>query len=245
MKRQRVDPLLHFEGDTEVEEIYEEEEDSESGPEEQHTLPQWEILAQFCKKLCISDVYQFRRALRDYHIKLSRNFQYRRNCRDKVIVKCTEEGCPFYMVASEIAQEKTFCVRKINLEHTYGAHGESTKVTIDSVARACEQTLRSDPRAGVDTIVESTKVKYGVEVPKSKAYRARKKVVKVVQGDHKAQYTRLRDFCKQSLMQTLEIGALWLQLCCQIIQVLTLDSTTCFTISMLQRRDFLMVACPL
>jgi hypothetical protein len=46
----------------------------------------------------------------------------------------------------------------------------------------------------VDTLIENSKQKYGVEVVKSKAYRARLKALQVVLGDHKAQYTRNRDY---------------------------------------------------
>nr|XP_051222305.1 uncharacterized protein LOC127340602 [Lolium perenne] len=41
---------------------------------------------------------------------------------------------------------------------------------------------------------ESDGDEFGVEVPRSKAYRARKKAFDVVMGDQKAQYTRLKDY---------------------------------------------------
>ena len=62
------------------------------------------------------------------------------------------------------------------------------------VAKAVEDTVRSNPGAGVETILSYTKKKFGVHVPKSLAYRARRKAVDVVQGDHKTQYYRLRDY---------------------------------------------------
>ena len=34
---------------------------------------------QFCKGLCFTTVYEFRDALRDFHIRTLRNFQYHRN----------------------------------------------------------------------------------------------------------------------------------------------------------------------
>ena len=82
----------------------------------------------------------------------------------------------------------------MNLDHTCGASGENTKVTVSWVAMVCEDTVRSNPGAGVDTIMSYTKKKFGVHVPKSLAYRARKQAVEVVQGDHKLQYHRIRDY---------------------------------------------------
>jgi hypothetical protein len=46
----------------------------------------------------------------------------------------------------------------------------------------------------VDTLIENSKQKHGAEVAKSKAYKARLKALQVVLGDHKARYTRNRDY---------------------------------------------------
>ncbi|KAK1612712.1 hypothetical protein QYE76_036385 [Lolium multiflorum] len=153
MKEQKADPFLHFEGDTDVEEIFEAEEDSEveeitekiiplknkaakcgptssshhevvkfeegnyfmptsdeeSSPDEVADSDDDGFVSKFVPasgrkrrlkkmkkrvwydetranpheqigmKLCFTDVYQFRRALRTYHIAQLRNFQYWRN----------------------------------------------------------------------------------------------------------------------------------------------------------------------
>jgi hypothetical protein len=160
---------------------------------------------QFCKKLCFKDVYEFRVALRNYHIAQLRNFAYHRNTPQSIIVTCTtqgkEEGCKFYLTASQIAHESTFCLRKYGVKHTCIPHGENTPVSIDWLAGQAVHTVRIDPNTCVDTIIENTKLKFGVEVPRSKAYRARKKAFDVVMGDQKAQYTRLRDYL-QAILDT-------------------------------------------
>ncbi|KAK1646972.1 hypothetical protein QYE76_064777 [Lolium multiflorum] len=275
MKEQKADPFLHFEGDTDVEEIFEAEEDSEveeiiekiiplknkaakcgptssshhevvkfeegnyfmptsdeeSSPDEVADSDDDGFVSKFVPasgrkrrlkkmkkrvwydetranpheqigmKLCFTDVYQFRRALRTYHIAQLRNFQYWRNDSDRIIVFCPREddGCPFYISASKIAHEKTFCIRKILGVHTCIADGQHTKVTIDWLAKQSEQAVRIDPNTTVDTLIDNAKQKWGVPVPRSKAYRARKKAFAVVMGDQKAQYTRLRDYLQAVL----------------------------------------------
>ena len=156
---------------------------------------------QFAIKLCFKNVQQFRVALRNYHIAQLRNYQLHRNNPDRIIVKCSEEGCPFYMTASIIKHEKTFCIRKMRALHTCIPHGENTKVTIDWLAHQSEQAVRTDPNTCVDTLMEQAKLKFGVEVPKSKTYRARKKAFDVVIGDQKKQYTGLRDYL-QAILDT-------------------------------------------
>ncbi|KAM0849442.1 hypothetical protein ACQ4PT_053734 [Festuca glaucescens] len=271
VKEQKADPFLHFEGDTDVEEMFEPEEDSEveeitekqmplkkkaakCGPtsrshhevvkfdEGNYFMPSsdedsspdelgdtddddgfvskfvsasgrkrrlkkmkkrvWydETRAnpheQIAVKLCFTDVYQFRRALRTYHIAQLRNFEYWRNDSDRIIVLCprADTGCPFYMSASKIAHEQTFCIRKILGVHTCIASGQHTKVTIDWLAKQSEQAVRIDPNTTVDTLIDNANQKWGVPIPKSKSYRARKIAFSIVMGDQKAQYTRLRDY---------------------------------------------------
>ncbi|CAM0870512.1 unnamed protein product [Alopecurus aequalis] len=93
--------------------------------DEQRLLPHEGL----CLKLCFVDVYQFRRAVHALHIAQLRNFRYHRNCKDRVIVMCTQQDCPFFMVGSDIKGEKTFCLRKMNLNHTCATSGEGCKVT--------------------------------------------------------------------------------------------------------------------
>lgn len=45
---------------------------------------------QLCKGLCFKHVYQFKEALRDFHIRTSRNFQYHRNTPSRITVWCSE-----------------------------------------------------------------------------------------------------------------------------------------------------------
>ena len=154
---------------------------------------------QFVKKLCFLDVQQFRRALLTFHISQNRNYSFHRNCSDRVIVVCSTDDCPFFIAASKIAHEKTFCMKKMNLYHNCPAVGESTKVTARWLAHECEQQLRSDINTPVQAIMDNLKKKHGIEVSIHMAYRARKAAKEVVQGDQRAQYTRIRDYLQAVL----------------------------------------------
>ena len=149
---------------------------------------------QMCLQLCFIDVYQFRKAVHIMHIDQLRNFRFHRNCKDRVIVKCVNKKCPFFLVGSKIAGEKTFCIRKMENYHTCTHVGEETKVTCNFVAENCQQALKSDPATRIETVLDSTKEKFGVVPSKHMAYRARKKALKSVIGDELKQYTRLRDY---------------------------------------------------
>lgn len=54
--------------------------------------------------------------------------------------------------------------------------------------------MRIDIGTPITTIIQNLKKKYGVEISTHMAYRVRKQAVKVVQGDERGQYTRIRDY---------------------------------------------------
>jgi hypothetical protein len=86
---------------------------------------------QFMLKLCFRDVYQFREALSRLHIVQVRNFHFHRNSPDMIIVWCKEKdkyNCQFYMIASKITNEKTFCIKKMHLKHSCPTDSSSTRV---------------------------------------------------------------------------------------------------------------------
>ena len=110
-----------------------------------------------------------------------------------------KKKCPFFMVGLVIKGEKTFCLRKFQPEHTCAPVGEECKVSGEWLAKICESSIRIDPSTGIEAVRETTKEKYGVEVHKMMAYRAKKKALQVVLGDQIEQYKRLRDYLQTVL----------------------------------------------
>ncbi|KAE8803609.1 hypothetical protein D1007_20560 [Hordeum vulgare] len=129
---------------------------------------------QCVKHLCFIDAYQFRTALLTVNISHNRNFEYHRNCNDKVLAQCIDEECPFYIAASQIANEKTITIRKQYLVHTCPTVSESTKVTAKWVAKHSVEGVMNDPCTTITTIINTTKSKYGVDISTHMAYMARK-----------------------------------------------------------------------
>ncbi|KAM0904206.1 hypothetical protein ACQ4PT_018170 [Festuca glaucescens] len=184
MKEQRADPFLHFEGDTDVEEMYEPEEESEV---EEIAEPEYSEKKKPTRCGPTSSSHHELVEFEGSYFMPSSN-------EDSSPDELGDKGCPFYMSASKIAHEQTFCIRKVLGLHTCIAHGENTKVTIDWFSKQSDQAVRTDPNTTVDTLIDNAKQKWGVQIPKSKSYRARKIAFSVVMGDQKAQYTRLRDY---------------------------------------------------
>ena len=125
--------------------------------------------------------------------------------------------------------------------HTCGACAETTKVTTKWLSKSVQPALREDIRSPVDALIKKTKTKFSVDVSRSVAYRARRNVVGVVQGDHKQQYLRLRDYL-QAVLDT-NPGSRCIVTTFVDPKTLhrLLDSSTCSTVWQLQRKGFLMV----
>ena len=156
---------------------------------------------QLCMKLCFRDQHQFRDALLNLHITQVRNFKYHRNSDQRIIVECRDKQCQFFMVAAVIKGEKTFVIKKMRLEHTCPSTTETTRVSAKWLAQKYEHLFRSDITTGIQTIIDACNEKYGVDVPKCMAYRAKNIAIDAVLGDHRKQYPRLKDYA-QTVMDT-------------------------------------------
>jgi hypothetical protein len=111
---------------------------------------------QLCLKMCFVNMHQFRRALKNYHILQSRDYEYIRNDGDRVNVCCVNEHCQFYMTASTIKREKTVCIRKMVLPHTCGITYDSSRVSSTWLSKRYESTFRSDPGWKISAPIDTT-----------------------------------------------------------------------------------------
>jgi hypothetical protein len=128
-----------------------------------------------------------------------RNFHYHRNTPDRIIVRCKEEkkeryNCQFYILASKIKHEDTFCIKKMHLHHSCPTKPASSGVNSRWLSNSYVDKFRSDPNTDITTIVDKALKDFGVEVPKRMACRARTRARNMVLGDHKKQYFRIRDY---------------------------------------------------
>jgi hypothetical protein len=156
---------------------------------------------QLCMHMCFKNQQQFRDALLNLHITQARNFRYHRNSDKRIIVVCKQEHCQFFIVAAVIKGENTFAIKKMRLQHTCPSSTETSMVSAKWLAQTYESLFRSDPTTSIQTLIDACQEKYGVEVPKHMAYRAKNLAVKAILGEHKKQYPRLRDYA-ETIMHT-------------------------------------------
>lgn len=124
---------------------------------------------------------------------------YLRNDSDRVKVCCVNDSCPFYMLASQIANEKTIAIRNMVGPHTCGTTMDSSRVSSEWLNKVYEEDIRSDPNWKITSMMDAVMRKYGVDISKIMAYRARSKADEVVLGNHKKQYLRIKDYLQTVL----------------------------------------------
>ncbi|KAE8790139.1 hypothetical protein D1007_35656 [Hordeum vulgare] len=151
--------------------------------------------------MCFKNQQQFREALLSLHVTQARNFRYDRNSDKRIIGCCKNEKCQFCIVVAVIKGKKTFAIKKMRLQHTFPRSTESSRVSAKWLAKTYESLFRYDPSTSIATMIENCQEEYGVDVPRHMAYRAKNLGVEAVLGEHKQQYTRLRDYA-QTIMVT-------------------------------------------
>ncbi|KAE8802453.1 wd repeat-containing protein 43 [Hordeum vulgare] len=100
-----------------------------------------------------------------------------------------------------IKGEKAFAIKKMRLEHTFPTNTEKSRISAKWLAKTYESLFRSDPSTSINTLMDNCRENYGVDVRRHMAYRAKNLVVEVVLGEHKKQYPRLRDYA-HTIMDT-------------------------------------------
>ena len=68
----------------------------------------------------------------------------------------------------------------MRIKHTCPISTETTRVSAKWLAQKYESLFRSDLTTGIQTLIDACMEKYGVDVPKSMAYRAKNIAIDVV-----------------------------------------------------------------
>ncbi|KAE8815484.1 hypothetical protein D1007_06944 [Hordeum vulgare] len=156
---------------------------------------------QLCLYMCFKDQHQFREALLSLHITHARYFRYHKNSDQRIIACFKQEHSQFCIVAAIIKGEKSFAIKKMRLEHTCPTNTEKSRISAKWFAKTYESLFRSDPTTSIHTLMDNCREKYGVDVGRHMAYRAKNHFVEVVLGEHNKHYPRLRDYA-QTIMDT-------------------------------------------
>ncbi|XP_012841115.1 PREDICTED: uncharacterized protein LOC105961430 [Erythranthe guttata] len=144
--------------------------------------------------MIFKDAATFRKALREHSIKKGYNFEFLKNEGDRVTVKCVDE-CPFRVHASKMQGSRTFQIKSL-IEHCiHPRRYELKSVTSTWLANKYLNKLIDDPKWDVNAIRKTVRREQSVFVSKKQVYRAKSKALEAIEGNHKEDFTRIRDYC--------------------------------------------------
>ncbi|EMS52242.1 Ubiquitin carboxyl-terminal hydrolase 12 [Triticum urartu] len=112
-----------------------------------------------------------------------------------IVVSCTSP-----VLVDGHTGEKTHCIRQIMPPHTCGTTTDTSRINITWLAKEYEDEIRSDPTINIIALIDAVHRRFGIEISRHMAYRAKNKALEAVEGDKDRQYLRIRDYL-QTVME--------------------------------------------
>jgi hypothetical protein len=141
---------------------------------------------------------EFKNVVTDYAIHGGHGIQFEKN--DKVRVKAVcKKGCKWVAYAVKMAGEMTCQLRTFVNEHTCSRSYLNSRATSKWLGKKLTNRINEQPDMPCSTIQEKVHKKFVVNISRSKAYRAKKISLEKIEGSHKEQYSRIRDYCTELL----------------------------------------------
>ncbi|XP_058217631.1 uncharacterized protein LOC131328749 [Rhododendron vialii] len=146
------------------------------------------------------NVRVFRKLLREYHIKEGYTFTFLKNESTRVTVKCARD-CGFRLHASPMYDEKSFQIKKITQMHKCTRIYTNNNATSSWLSQKYITKLVDAPETKVKSMKNIVRREWLINVSHTKVYRAKRKALELIQGDHRKQYLRLWDYCEMIRIQ--------------------------------------------
>ncbi|KAL3516539.1 hypothetical protein ACH5RR_023441 [Cinchona calisaya] len=143
----------------------------------------------------------FRAALRENSINNGFDFKYVKNDGDRVTAICMDD-CPRRIYASKMHGSNTFQIKSL-IEHRVHPKRYKIRGATSWLANKYMDKLVDDPSWNVKAIQRSVRREFSVFMSRGQSYRAKRKALEAIEGNHKEQFSRVRDYCEMILRQNL------------------------------------------
>jgi hypothetical protein len=117
----------------------------------------------------------------------------------KRIQKLLQVDCPWKLYISKIDPEETYIVKTYTPNHICLNSRQNSYLTSKFMSQEdwVMRQVESNPNVSIKSLQEEASRKYELKVSRMQAFRAKVHAAKVVQGDYKEQYSRLRDYLRE------------------------------------------------
>ena len=128
---------------------------------------------------------QFKDAMTDYAVHGGWGIKFVKNDLVRVRAQC-QPGCKFVAYLAKVPREKSFRLKKLNMEHTCSRSYRNPRCTTSYIGKKLMKRVRRQPDIRLKDIQDATHEKYVVDISAGKASRAREKTQEAVDGAHTA-----------------------------------------------------------
>ncbi|KAL3529642.1 hypothetical protein ACH5RR_008964 [Cinchona calisaya] len=151
------------------------------------------------------DVY--RKVVRMYSIKKGFELKFKKNDPGKISAYCSSE-CGWKIYASYFRGTKAIQVKSIyGTPHRCPWSYKNRSANANWLSNQFLHELHDDPNWELKGFMKAVKRKFSIYITKPQAYRAKKMALQTIQGQHKDQYLRLRDYCATIMSRNLGSAA--------------------------------------
>ncbi|TXG65182.1 hypothetical protein EZV62_006457 [Acer yangbiense] len=138
-----------------------------------------------------NDVHHFRGVLRDFTIQEGFALTRVKNDKERVIVKCKDEGCSWRVYASPTPDKVTYKIKIYNGEHSCQKINKNVEANSGWIAKKYGPLIRSNPDIKISVLATDLREKFGLAILTWTLYRAKRKALESSGEDHKAAYKKL------------------------------------------------------
>ena len=141
----------------------------------------WELGTFFATK------EDFKEAIATYAIHSGRNLKIQKDDKKKVRVIC-KEGCNWLAFCTKLPTEDTWQLRKLVDNHSCSKEYKVRLLSSKWLSKKLFSGVRENPRIKLSDICDKAQEKWNTGVTKSKAYRAKRQAIDIVDGSFREQY---------------------------------------------------------
>ncbi|XP_059650052.1 uncharacterized protein LOC132295788 [Cornus florida] len=140
------------------------------------------------------NVNHFRDILVDFCVQKGCTIKRVKNEKQRVTVRCAVKGCPWRVYASRLVDKVTYQLKTIRGLHNYVRSGTVRDATSTWIAKKLGQTIKDNPGVPLDALHATVMNQFKVDARPKQLYRAKRKVMDELEGNHGEAYTLLSKY---------------------------------------------------
>ncbi|XP_058784134.1 uncharacterized protein LOC131658902 [Vicia villosa] len=148
--------------------------------------------------MMFKDKVQIKDAIREFALEKNKSLVIKKNDKRRVVIKCIE-GCPFHIRFSMRSTNKFWKVVSFIDQHNCHRTAKNRQATTQWLARKFVDTLRHTPEMKSKELVAECLQIWGVKLSSHQAYRAKRKIIELIQGAGREQFNHLRSYAEELL----------------------------------------------